>query len=133
MVTIQMLKDYRKRLVSIAPRLYWHRINLSDGGSVEVCSPLFLKLEVPKKTGSGSSNSSTMLPDWALDCFVKDEPIPQHIWIYVPVTKDETWAIGKKIGAYPLTTAVADQAHLYNKTHSITYAPWVGNKLQVTN
>ncbi len=125
-----MMEDYRKKLLGLGFKLVWHRINLSNGGSVEVCSPPYLQLTVPNSTSS--STSPTVLPDWAIECFPDSdkEPAPKTVWVYPPVTGDEAWWYAKKVGAFPITTAVADQVHRHKNSHSVTYAPWPGNKLK---
>jgi hypothetical protein len=124
-----MMIDYRKKLMALGFNLFWHRIRLSDGGSVEVCSPPCIQLSVQQQTSS--STQPTRLPDWAHECFPRNASIPQKIWVYLPFTKDEVWAQAKKEGAFPLTTAVADQVHCHKRTHSVSFTPWPKPKLQV--
>lgn len=129
MATIKQLQDYRNKLLTKTEPLTWVRLKFSDGSALDVCSPLRAKLTVPDKPGD-NGGSVTTLPDWGRDCLVKDEPVPQSFWVYLPVTRDENWALAKTHNAYPLTTAVADQAHLHQDVHGFTYAPWEGNRLQ---
>jgi hypothetical protein len=88
--------------------VHWLSVPLRGGFTIDVCSPICVR-----------ATAQELQPVAAY----LDGPVPANgLYLYVPVTADESSAFALKWGVFPLTRAVSDQAH--NAAVFVPKPPW---------